>query len=458
MTWSRSFLALSFTAFLVAPALYAQTPAPFDKPAPFEPKSPAPQDDLDRKEALCVYAEGLLHERNTRIFEAVRAFERTVALDPTAAEPLRSLVPLYNALDRKDDALAACRKVLDLDPTDHETWYIYARQLRLGERSRDALDALVHAAACPRLKDNLELSLQVYFDLGVMHEDAQEFAKAVADFMEITRILDKLDASPEHSRFDPKEINAQAAEALERVGRAAIRAGLHDQAIAAFEKAQKKDPARKERLFYNLAQVYQAKNDLRQAQTCLQQYLAIQPQGTDAYRQWIDVTRKLGQADRILDRLREYLERDKHNIALKLLLAEEYANFNQVADAKAIYEELAKDSPSPEVYRGLFKLYKPTENQVGALKILQLLDSTLAEAVHKEDEPVKPAAAAQARAMLQVLRNDPALVGAVLTVAGKHLRGGQNLKQETRYFLAVLAAPPTGSMTPRSCSAPASTT
>ena len=98
-------------------------------PLPFVPRRAESRAELDRREARTLYAQGLLSQREDRLLEAMRRFEQARALDPKATPIHRALVPIYLALGRHEDALAACRKVLELDPGDHETWYMYAREL-----------------------------------------------------------------------------------------------------------------------------------------------------------------------------------------------------------------------------------------------------------------------------------------------------------------------------------------
>src|SRR5262245_34094586 len=91
------------------PALYAQTTVG-DPPTALKPLKEQSRQELDRREARKLYGRSLLHQRDDRILEAVRALEDAVKLDPESAAIYKSLIPLYLALSRTDDALNACRK------------------------------------------------------------------------------------------------------------------------------------------------------------------------------------------------------------------------------------------------------------------------------------------------------------------------------------------------------------
>src|SRR5207253_2432197 len=108
---------------------------------------------------------------------------------------------------------------------------------------------------------------------------------------------------------------------------------------------------------------------------CLEQYLITQPHGTDAYQLWMNTLRQLGKGASVIGGLEKYAERDPHNVALKLLLAQEYANASQVARAEILYQTLTQESPSTDVFRGLFALLQRQQSDLaGPKKILTLLD------------------------------------------------------------------------------------
>src|SRR5262245_24170132 len=197
---------------LTLAALWAACPAPgqeTDKPAQFAPQHLRTRKELNRREALKLYAMGLISQREDRLLEAVRLFEKALKLDPEAAAIHKALASLYLALERTGDALAACRKVLALDPGDYETWCVYARQLKTQGQLKEARQALSRGVRCAGLKDHPDILQQMQFELGVLYEDDRDYAPAIKAFSAAARVLDKpaalLDAGP----FDPAEITAR---------------------------------------------------------------------------------------------------------------------------------------------------------------------------------------------------------------------------------------------------------
>jgi tetratricopeptide (TPR) repeat protein len=416
----------------------AQEAAVEDRPALYVPLRPWTAQDLREQKALKRYAFGLLCEHEDRLLEAQKAFEEAAELNPKAGPVFKALVPIYLALDRVSDALEATRKVLDLDPTDYETWYLYARQLRARGKNQEAIAALRRAVAVPAAReDRPDLCQQMYQDLGALHEAAKEYEQAAQALAEAVKILDHPDALLEVGELPRDEARAQAAEAYERIGRIWLLAGKHAAAAAAFRKAQVRNPEAAGRLGYNLAQVCARLGQNADALAQLDNYLRLQPQDVEPYELKISLLGKLGRRAEVVPWLEQASALDKRNVGLKLLLARTYAAGGQPNKAESVYKDLAEHSPSSAVYRGLFHLYQDTPT-FGSGRALNLLDRTLAK-TRKEKGIADNAAPAQARAMLAALREDTELSRGLLKAAAARLDGGPDMQQETLQILAVLA-------------------
>jgi tetratricopeptide (TPR) repeat protein len=431
---------LAVGLLLAAAAARAQGPVPADPPRPADALRTPTREELDRREAQRLYGLAMLQERDSRLIEAIESLEKAVRLDPDSPQLRRALVPLYLAVDRPEDALQSCRRSLDLEPGDYETWYLYARQLKVLGRTQDAIAALDKAAACPGLKERPDLRLQVHLDLGVLHESAQEFAAAEDAFTEVTDLLLKgeVPAAEQPGAPGAEELANRAAETFERLGRVCVRAKHFARAVAAYRKAQEMDPQRRQRLCYNLADVYAGQGKLPEALGCLQEYVKTQPPGTEAYEQIIDLLRRLGRGGEVLPAMKRYADADAQNQALQLLLARQYDLAGRRDEAKRRYEDLLGQSASPEVYRGLFTVYRE-EGPSGAARVVDMLDRAIRGGMTKKDKEPDPAEAAKARAMLVALRDDADLVKALLPVVRQRLQTRRPLQRETSRFLAVLA-------------------
>jgi len=430
-------------ALLAAAPLFAQVPAA-DKPAPAAPARPASRQDLDHTEALKRYGQGLVREKHSQLLAAIRCYEEAARLDPDAAAPLKALVPLYLGVDRVEDALSCCRRAIELDPDDYDTGYLYGRQLRLLGRPQEAAAALARVAARPGLKEHPELRAQVCNDLGMLYEAAGELDKAEAAYRDLAAVLD--DSAPlVEQGAGREEIDSRAAENYERLGRLCLKAGHADRAVAAFEAAQKKDPDRAGRLAYNLAEVFVAQGKPREALERLDQYLDTQPPGVEGYELKIKLQRQLGRDAAVVPALEAASGRDAQNVALKLLLAREYRKAQDPAAAERVYTDLANDAPSPEIYRGLFDLFKDDARN-GAGRMLSVLDAAVGASRDEEGKPGDESAAARARCMLQALRDDPEAVKRLVAEARRRTqadaaapRPRNGLAPRTRLLTAALA-------------------
>src|SRR5206468_2273969 len=101
--------------------------------------------------------------------------------------------------------------------------------------------------------------------------------------------------------------------------------------------------------------------DLKKPEDALKQvneYLGLMPSGMEAYELKIKLLKRLDREKDILPAVQEAAQRDRHNQGLQLLLARELRNARQPAAAEELYQRLAKDRPSPEVFKGLLDLYK----------------------------------------------------------------------------------------------------
>jgi tetratricopeptide (TPR) repeat protein len=426
----------SLAALLAVAPLCAQQPR--ELPPVHVPAHPADRRELDHVEALKFFGLGAIAERHNRLIQAIHAYEEAARLDPDAAAPLRALAPIYLALDRTDDALESCRKALELDPEDYDTGYLYGRQLRAVNKVNEAIAVLRRTAALPGLKERPDVRLQVCLELGAVCETAGDLKGAESAFHDATTVFDRPEALVEQGPYTREEIDGEAAETYERLGRLCLRAGRTDQAVAAFQQAQKKDPARAARLSYNLAEVYAGQGKARKALERLEEYLQTQPQGVEGYELKITLQRKLGRDAAVVPELETASGHDKQNTALQLLLAREYHRAGRNADAERVYIELAKESPAPEIYRGLFDLYKADAQ--GAARILDAIDKSVSDAADKGDKPDEASAASRARAMLQVVRGDNELVKKLLIEANQRLRFPRGLAFQTRLLLAALAS------------------
>jgi tetratricopeptide (TPR) repeat protein len=188
----------------------------------------------------------------------------------------------------------------------------------------------------------------------------------------------------------------------------------------------------------DLAKTHQLAGHLEKSLTLLDEFLKTQPTEIEPYQVRIALLTSMGREAEILPSLRAFVGRDKHNVDLHLLLADQYASHSgEETKAQEEYESVIRENPRPHAYHGLFNLLK---NEGKVDEVLAKLDRSLAAANPKEGSAGDASEAANARAMLDAIRQDPELVRQMIPLGISRGRRGQRLDFSTRYFLAALAA------------------
>ena len=425
-------LAVSF-----AGASWSQIISLDDPPQRYKPKQPPTRREVELRESLYQYVAGLQHERAERFAEALKAFEEAARLDSESPALIKAQVPILIAMDRLPDALAACKKVVALNPDDYLIWYVQAKLHKARINYPEAIAALESGLKSETLKEHPEATQQLYFELGTLFESSDKFGPAADAFNKSAAILEHPDTIAAKGHIPREAVLARAAETYEKIGLLYRKAKQYDQAIAAFAKAQERAPDSAGRLSFVMAQIAEEAGNLKQALAHVDAYLRTQPLGLEPYEMKLDLLRRLKQLDAIVPWLEGAAQRDRFNNALQLLLAKEYVVAKQAGKAETIYKKLAEDSPSPELYRGLFRVYMD-EGSAGMTRVLGMLDKVMDKAAHS-DGPTPIGTIQHAKAMILALREDGELARKLVETASRQLNGKNELKFDTIYFLAVLA-------------------
>lgn len=408
-----------------------------DRPQLYVPKQPPTAKERDRRAALHQYVLGLLCQREDRLLEALKAFEESARLDPTAPAPFKAQMPLLAALDRGRDAVAAAEKALALNPEDYEVWFVSARiQKSLGQFAA-AQKAIQRGLAVKSLQERPDMAQGMWLELATMHELADEVEPAIKALSAAAGILDHPDLILDHGPFDRTLILGKAAETYERLGNLYRKSKKYPEAIAAYQKAQQRTPDSSGRLNYNLAQLCQEEGKHAEALDYVDAYLRRQPLGTEAYEMKVNLLTRLKRTDEIVPWLETASVADRYNMGVKLLLAKQCAQTKRLAQAEKAYLALAEEAPSEEVYQGLFRVYQ--QDAAGSLRTLALVNRTLEQAAQKPITPMSAQAATQAKTMIAALREDGALAKDLVRAAYRQIEPQKALQLDTVQLLAALA-------------------
>jgi tetratricopeptide (TPR) repeat protein len=458
MSWRRLFLSL-ILGLLLSSALPAQIQVG-DRPEVVKPDRPQTREELQRRqaaellrEAQALYGAGLLQGRSDRLLDALAALEKVIQLDPDAVEPRRALIPIYLAVGREAEALDTCAEVLDRDPADYETAYHRFKILRQAGKPKEAITALTVAVKSKSAESRPERLLIMLAELAAEHELTENWSEAEAAHRRAAQVLaDKRQVLLATGEMQPDALDASVAQSYEHAGRCCLQAQRYADALAAFRTARDRFAAhadekvrlRANRLNWHLCETAVAQEKWHDALTYLDLYLEQHPAALAPYERKITLLRHVGRQGDIIPSVRKAAALEPHHVGIQLLLARELSqDTGSRREAEALYLKLAERYVNPDVYRGLFKLYQSIDRME---QVLDLLDSTL-KAMNDEGENVpaeqRESAADRFRAMLAVLKEDADLVGSLLPVAMRELRGRpqpQQREPQTRQLLAALAA------------------
>ena len=407
-----------------------------DRPKLHVPLRPPTKKEVDELDALYLFARGVICEREDRLVEAMQCYENAARLDPDAVAIQKSLLVMYIAMERHDDAAKLLKRILDLDPHDCETSYLYARLLRNRGKLAEAAEVLQKGLQSNRVRDRSDLHQQMAYDLGAVYERLEKYEQAASAFAVAAAILDHPDGLLE-GRMSPEEMQMCSAETHERVGRNFLEARNFDKAVLAFRAAQTRYPPGAGRLDFNLAQVFLRQGKINEAAASLQSYLHLMPQGTEGYELMIGVMQKQQRLAEVLPWLEQAATRDTFNVELHLLLARQCIRAGQLAKADKIYHDLADSGPTEQVYRELFLLHKDHRPR-GEQAIVEMIDSAFKSSDAKNGVTANPAAPGQARAMVGALRDNPDLARPVVKAAAG-LAALHPLQVDTLQILATFA-------------------
>lgn len=434
---------------LVALALAAP---PVDPPLPRLPTAGDAHKDAVTKFGLAAW-----NARRDRLLTSAAQLEAAAKADPDATAPLRELVRTYTQLGREPEAIRVAQQVLARDPRDVDVAHALAKLLFDAGDTKGAVAAAKLATDAPLPPDRADKAVAIYRDLATLCEKANDPAGAEAALRKAVEWLtERRKEVIAAGGFSPRGADTAAAESLERLGKVQTRLRKFDEAAEAFTAAAKlyadplkgNDTASAAMLQWHLSGVLQAKGETDGALKQLDAFLKLRPVSPDPYARLAALLRDAGRDADVVPALRRLLDADPKNRPLDAVLGAELARRHQTrGEADTRFRSLMAATNDPKVVevvvRSHLEMNRPGE-------VVAELDRAFAVLKDKEksDKPVDPVelaaarefAAAKARAIAAVVRDDRAAVVALLGAAAADAETGTRRTHGTHYFLGQLAA------------------
>lgn len=439
MIRASHFLLLSLVFSLSAGSSAGQQRA-FEDIQPPRPKKKLTKEEKQQREALKVYARACRLRKENQLIASLKAFEKALKLDPDSVKIRRAIVPLYIALDRRDDAIAACKKALELDPDHYEIWWRYAQQLYLSDQRKEAREALNRAIVCKSLQSLPDKKAMILGELGQLYDEDKAYEKAEIIFRQVVEILQSPAYANKVGPANAEKIHLQLAETWERIGQLALNNSSPERALAAFDQARKHDETLSLRFYMNLAEIFYTQKKSAKALEVLKLYLVKQPQQVDGYELKIKILKQMDRQRDILPELTRDAARDRHNVSLQLLLARELQSARRFRQAEVVYDRLKRTSPTKEVFSGIIDL-KEQQGEQGLGQLVIMLNNGI-KATAENNGPPGPrpdAKAAHARHLLSALHADREAVRKLLPIAYRRFLRDPSLNSRCRALLGSLA-------------------
>jgi tetratricopeptide (TPR) repeat protein len=132
-------------------------------------------ENIDRQQAKILMGRAFRHQENGELADAILLYKRSIALFPTA-EAYTLLGWSYSMISLYDEAIATCKKAIDIDPAYGNPYNDIGAYLIELDRWEDAIPWLEEATTAPRYNS----PEYAYMNLGRVYEHLGDLFEALA--------------------------------------------------------------------------------------------------------------------------------------------------------------------------------------------------------------------------------------------------------------------------------------
>ena len=401
-----------------------------------------------RKDALARFGAGLWQIRRERLLTAIQSLESAAKQDPDSTAALKELIGVYAKIGREPEAIRAARIAMEKEPHDADTAHALSRLLFDSGEVAEAVTFAKIAAVYVDAGTRPEKALAVYRDLATLQDRAGNAAGSVsAQKLALELLTAKRKAIIALAAFTPHEVDVEAADTFERLGKALVKSGSTGDAAEAFRAAHKlyadpkrvNDPNAAARLDWNLSAAF-AEKEPATALRHLESFLKLQPQAVEPYERFVSLLKRSDRGADVVPALQKYADREPKNHALLAVLAAEQAREPTARPlGDTAFAELLAATNDAKIVRVVLRSSIETDRPVRAIETLDAAYLVLKDEEAKVDAS-RTFAAEKARIVFEILAAEPEWAAAVLRAAADDLRNGVKRTYQTWHALGVLAA------------------
>lgn len=373
---SRVFFAMTFLAVTNSLCMGEQPPAAVEEVAPQKSLSAFPQQPADdeapelkdpvksvdpkKVESRAAFMEGLAAQKDGNLTDALEAFTRAAAADPTAAEPVRAHAILLRRLGRNQQAEEMARKAVKLDPDDYEMRLELAGML-LAQRNpggvADASSLIDDALKSKRLNRKSAEFINLHSVRGriSLAKQKPDTAKAAESFSVILEAL----KTPEDFGLDFRQHQAlmtDRATGYKTIGAIMLEVGRYDEAITAFDALVTLDENAPSDNHYWLALVHYRKDELDKAEENLNRYFDSNRRTRPSLQLLNDIYTAKSQTDQLAEKLGGLAKDSNDADAVNLFLGDILVEKGSSDEAARVFRDVIANSGNAAGYIGLIRV------------------------------------------------------------------------------------------------------
>lgn len=341
-----------------------------DRPEPLAPQKNETEAQLYRRQALSYYGAGMMYEQQGNREEALKHYQRALRFDPDSQAILSRVVETAWGLERHQEAIRYALKAAEVGPANPELLERLAAFLVEDEKLEQATELYEKAASLNQEKQKSVGYVRVKLIIGQLYARQKKFEKAADTF---TFVLDALQ-KPEEFGIKGRtktQLEGEKGRTYLLIGETMLRAERNDLAKVAFERAFKVSADVPLEAYYQ-ARLAEKNKNYAEALTKLEAYFTAESDeaGTDAYELLDRLLKETGKPTELMAKLEKLMKDDPKNIPLRYFAAGRYRTAGKFAEAKPIYEDLLRRSPTLEVYEGLLEASYKTSDAAKQVEVL----------------------------------------------------------------------------------------